>query len=122
MRWANMKTRCSNPRAINYSAYGARGIKVCERWQSFDAFRTDMEPMWQPGLTLDRIDTDGDYTPENCRWATPEANNKRQRASIVLDTPWGPLYIKEAAAKSGIAWQTIYYRFTHNKPLFVSVS
>lgn len=77
--WAGMRTRCTNPKATNYGVYGERGIKCCERWNSFENFLSDMGKR-EKGKTLDRIDVDGDYEPKNCRWATKEeqVKNKRQ--------------------------------------------
>jgi len=72
--WADAKSRCSNPNVKAYYRYGGKGIKVCIRWQSFEAFLEDMGSEWQPGLTLDRIDPDGDYEPRNCQWLTRGEN------------------------------------------------
>jgi len=67
--WAGMKNRCYNEKNPDYKDYGARGIQVCERWLDVKNFIEDMYPDYKEGLSLDRIDVDGNYEPDNCRWA-----------------------------------------------------
>lgn len=76
--WVLMRQRCSNPRASGFKYYGGRGVKVCRRWDSYQAFLSDMGER-PDGLTLDRIDPFGDYEPNNCRWATWEQQQKNKR-------------------------------------------
>jgi hypothetical protein len=73
-----MHRRCTSPKHVNYKNYGGRGIAVCKRWRSFDAFVKDMGTR-PPGTTIDRRDNDKGYTPSNCRWASPKEQRANQR-------------------------------------------
>lgn len=88
--WRKMKCRCSNPNHMAYKHYGGRGIQVCERWlQSFECFKEDMfetylahiDRFGKRNTTLERVDVNGDYAPDNCKWATwdEQAKNKRKK-------------------------------------------
>jgi len=81
--WSAMKNRCHNPNDEFFRDYGARGIRVCEKWRSdFSAFYGDMGARPSPRHSIDRINNDGNYEPQNCRWASPleQSSNRRHRS------------------------------------------
>lgn len=79
--WSNMRNRCNNEKHTVYKYYGGRGIKVCDQWLGKEGFRSFLIDMGTrpEGYTLDRIDSEGDYTPGNCRWATLHTQQSNQR-------------------------------------------
>lgn len=117
--FGNMLNRCNNPKSKHYRYYGGRGIRVCDRWNGRDKFPQFVEDMGErpKGLTLDRIDCDGDYSPENCRWATPKTQrlNRSSEASGVGAIDWitfrgETLCRRDMAAKHGINEGTLKSR------------
>ena len=108
--WSHMKDRCFNPNNKNYLDYGGRGIAVCDRWLNLENFLADMGTKPSPKHSLDRIDNDGDYCPDNCRWATKaeQANNRRYNRLITIGCV--TLTIAQWAIEMGFDKNLIYCR------------
>lgn len=109
--WAGLKDRCGNPRNKKWKNYGGRGIKVCRRWlESFSNFIEDMGRKPSPAHSIDRKNNDGDYQPDNCRWATPtqQANNQTQNRRITHEGETKTL--SQWAKHTGISYGTIQTR------------
>jgi hypothetical protein len=105
-----MLARCNNPKNNRYRYYGARGIAVCEDWKSFENFYVDMgDP--PTGLTLDRIDVDGNYCKENCRWVTTveQANNKNNNHLLTYKNEVRTIaeWEKELGFPRSLIWQRL---------------
>jgi hypothetical protein len=109
--WTNMKTRCYNPNVTEYKDYGERGIKVCERWlYNVRNFIDDMEESYFLGATIERIDVNGDYTPENCIWATWETQQNNRRSNRFLEYNNELLTVAQWSKRLGINSTTIRQR------------
>ena len=94
--WASMIQRCSNPNSRSAKNYLERGIKVCERWHSFENFFEDMGKRPEPKYTLERVDNDGDYQPDNCMWADRSAQSINQRIRKDNTTGHKGVYYKKS--------------------------
>ncbi len=101
--WASMRARCSNPNTRNFSDYGGRGITVCERWNTFEAFFADMGPRPSSSHQIDRIDNDSGYFPENCRWVTRSENMRNRR----ITKRYAGLTLREWSEKTGVNYNTL---------------
>lgn len=83
--WLGLKQRCTNPKSRAFKYYGQRGIRVCKAWlKSFEAFLRDMGKAPTAKHSIDRINNDGNYTPANCRWATPKQQARNRRRKVAL--------------------------------------
>ena len=115
--WQDMKQRCYNPIAQQFYNYGARGITVCERWlDSYENFLSDMGE--KPNdKSLDRINNDGNYTPENCRWATNRQQARNRRNTVMITHNGITMCRRDWAAKTGLHETTIQYRMNAGWPI-----
>ena len=106
---SSMKNRCYNKKSANYKNYGGRGIKICERWMKFENFYEDMGEKPE-GKSLDRIDNDGNYCKENCRWATSSEQNINKRNNVYLEHKGENLTMSQWANKLGFKQTTLSSR------------
>jgi hypothetical protein len=83
--WQGMLRRCNSPNDFGYYNYGGRGIKVCDRWKNINNFLLDMYPTYKEGLELDRINVNGNYELDNCRWITRKQNMNNTRKSRYIE-------------------------------------
>lgn len=111
--WCGIRKRCLSPNSHNYNNYGKRGIYICDSWKdSYEAFR-EWAYMngYKQGLSIDRIDNDSGYSPDNCRWTTPitQQNNRRSNINITYQSQTRTL--SEWARLRNINYQTLYRRY-----------
>lgn len=107
--WRSMRNRCSNPRYPSYIHYGGRGISVCKRWSSYDAFFEDMGEA-PVGMSLDRINNNKGYSPANCRWATIDEQLNNQRRNIRLTKNGKTQTASQWAKELGLRASTLFKR------------
>ena len=110
--WASMKRRCYNPNTKYYYRYGGRGIKVCDKWLEYIPFRDwAMKSGYKEGLTIDRIDNNGNYCPENCEWKTIQFQQTHRCNTLKFNN----MSIKDISKTFGIKTCTLYERIRKNK-------
>lgn len=111
--WSNMHDRCYNPNYEGYKHYGGRGISVCERWRN-DPLRF-LHDMGDPPrrMSLDRIDTNGDYSQNNCRWATAKQQCRNKRTNVMVTFRGKRVCLSEAAEMAGLRYSVVWQRCNH---------
>lgn len=107
--WMSMLDRCTRKTCSAYKNYGGRGIVVCERWQVFENFLADMGLPPQ-GFEIDRIDNEGNYEPNNCRWASTKQQSRNRRVNLIVEIDGVRKCVADWADQSGIKYHTIYRR------------
>ncbi len=116
--WAAMKSRCQNLMHEDFASYGGRGIKVCIRWQRYDLFLADMGEKPE-GMSIDRINNNGDYEPGNCRWATSKEQAVNRRNNKKFIGPDGREYtLSDVARLVGITPAAAHYRVKSGTDVF----
>jgi hypothetical protein len=107
----NIKQRCGNPKNDNYAYYGGRGILICPAWLKFENFKEWAETSgYKEGLEIDRINNDGPYSPDNCRWTTRENQLRNTRHNVFLTLNDLTLCLRDWSNKLGILYETLQYR------------
>lgn len=113
--WKAMHSRCNNPNEHNYVNYGGRGISVCARWGSFENFYADMGERPKSKTSIDRIDNNGNYSPENCRWATQQQQMRNTRLNRVITHDGKTMCLAEWSEYLGIRYGLLSTRINTQK-------
>ena len=113
--WIYMKQRCNNPNNTSYHRYNGRGIKVCKRWLRFESFYRDMGDR-PKGMTIERKNNNGNYEPDNCKWATPKEQANNRRDNIFIDYKSQRFSLAQWANKIGIKYDTLKHRIHRKWP------
>lgn len=116
--WKELRQRCNNPNNKDYKDYGGRGIRVCKRWDSFKNFFDDMGDR-PDGMTIDRVDVNGDYEPYNCRWATSTEQARNKRNNHVMEN--GKTLVENCEV-AGVDYKVACYRANNGYTMAESLS
>lgn len=115
--WTNIRQRCNNPNISAYHKYGAKGIKVCERWNSFENFFADMGNPPTNKHTIERIDSRGHYEPSNCKWATMEEQQNNRTNNRLIEYNKQKMTLQKWSKLMGIDRKTISRRIDNGWPI-----
>jgi hypothetical protein len=107
---SGMMRRCYSQKSPKFAAYGARGITVCERWHSVENFISDLSPSHRPGLSLERVDNDLGYSPENCVWATAVQQQRNKRNNRLVSYLGKLISLAEACEIAGLPYHPVHKR------------
>lgn len=113
--------RCYDKNSNAYGRYGGRGISVCESWQDFNSFYADMGDRPE-GLSLERVDNDGDYSPENVVWADAKAQARNRRSTVYLEHDGQRKSMAEWAEDVGMDIKTLWMRINRGMPVDVALT
>jgi hypothetical protein len=112
--WAGIKTRCLNPRSRGFAEYGGNGIGICDRWLDFRNFYADMGDPPTVQHSIERQNGSLGYSPDNCKWATPQEQANNRKSSRVVEYNGQSLTIAQWADSLGISQKTISTRLNRN--------
>lgn len=111
--WVSMKRRCFNPNDKRYADYGGRGITVCEEWTAVpdQFFDWSLKNGYDDNLTIDRIENDGNYAPDNCRWVDRKTQSRNRRSNVRVQYEGKEITLIELSEKTGISYNCLSYRY-----------
>lgn len=117
--WAAMKSRCQNPKSSAFMNYGGRGIKVCADWEDYEFFKSwAIQTGYNGRLTLERIDVNGHYNPENCKWISMAEQQSNRRNNVHVEVNGERITIAELSRRTGILDKTLYSRYKRGRRSF----
>ena len=116
--WSNMIQRCSNPKNNNYHLYGAKGVTVCDEWKDFSAFsKWAFENGYDDSLSIDRIKNNKGYSPDNCRWATPQEQTDNRDCTKRISFNGKTQTLKQWSEETGVAYKNLLWRIDRGWPV-----
>lgn len=113
--WEGMKARCDRPSCNGYEYYGAKGISYCSRWGSFENFYEDMGPSYRDGLSLERVNILGNYTPDNCEWVSKKEQSYNKSSSVLVTIDGITLCLSQWRDKFNLTNSMVYKRYARGE-------